>query len=135
MSTMRMTIQRRKILATVQGLPGHVSAETIYHRLKPEMPELSPSTVYRNLKALADMGRVSVTDMGQGWVFEAVGGTPHHHLVCLGCGEVEDLSDSAVRPFFDQLERRGFHVATNHLCIYGYCSSCQEKAGAQEAAR
>ena len=125
MTTMRMTIQRRKILAAVQGLSGHVSAEMIYHQLKPEMPELSPSTVYRNLKALADMGRVSVTNMGQGWVFEAVRDTPHHHLVCLSCGQIEDLGDPAVRPFFDQLEKNGFRVATNHLCIYGYCARCQ----------
>ena len=103
MGNMRMTIQRRKILATVQAMHGHHTAEAIFHELKPEMPDLSPSTVYRNLKALADMGRVSVTNMGQGWVFEVVGSTPHHHLVCLGCGSIEDLDDVTVRPFFDQV--------------------------------
>ena len=70
----RNTIQRRKILLAVQKLERHATAEELYERLHVEMPEISLSTVYRNLKALADEGLVSVTDLGNGLVFEAVEG-------------------------------------------------------------
>ncbi len=125
MGKMRMTIQRRKILTTIQSISGHVNADVIYHQLRPELPEMSLSTVYRDLKALADMGKVSVTNMGQGWVYEAVREQPHHHLVCLGCGAVQELDHALVQPLFDQIERQGFQVASNHLCFYGYCTQCK----------
>ena len=74
------------ILEEIEARHDHVTAETVFDRLKPEIPELSLSTVYRNLKTLADEGKVSVSDLGNGLVFEAVESTPHHHLVCLSCG-------------------------------------------------
>jgi Fe2+ or Zn2+ uptake regulation protein len=127
MTAIRMTVQRRKILEVVAGVHTHISAEDVHSQLKGEMPELSLSTVYRNLKVLADEGKVSVTDLGDGLVYEAVSATPHHHLVCLVCKRVEPLEHELVAPFFAQVETRGFHVATNHLCIYGVCRECREK--------
>ncbi len=131
MTAVRMTIQRRKIMDVVTGYAAHVSAEEIYSRLKGDMPELSLSTVYRNLKVLADEGKVSVTDLGDGLVYEAVSDVPHHHLVCLVCKRVEPLEHDLVAPLFAQLEQRGFQVATNHLCIYGVCRACRERQKGQ----
>ena len=119
-----MTIQRRKILSAIQAMDGPVSADAIYQQLKPELPELSLSTVYRDLKTLASMGKVSANHLGQGWVFEAVGETPHHHLVCLGCGAVETLAHDLVQPLFDQIVQ-GYPVTPSYLCIYGYCARCR----------
>jgi Fur family ferric uptake transcriptional regulator len=133
MTAVRMTIQRRKILDVVTGCAAHVSAEEIYSRLKGEMPDLSLSTVYRNLKVLADEGKVSVTDLGDGLVYEAVTSVPHHHLVCLVCKRVETLDHSLVAPLFAQVEERGFQVATNHLCIYGICQDCRDRQIGQAA--
>jgi Fe2+ or Zn2+ uptake regulation protein len=123
----RNTIQRRKILLTVQKLKTHVTAEDIYERLHVEMPEISLSTVYRNLKTLADEGLVSVTDLGDGLVFEAVEARSHHHLVCLKCKKIISLDHAYVEPFFDQIERQGFHLVTSHLALYGYCADCQSE--------
>ncbi|HEY3344755.1 MAG TPA: transcriptional repressor [Anaerolineaceae bacterium] len=128
MTQMRMTVQRRKILEAVAGVHTHISAEEIHCRLIGEMPELSLSTVYRNLKVLADAGKVSVTDLGNGLVYEAVTSIPHHHLVCLMCKRVEPLDHLLVAPLFAELEQQGFQVATNHLCIYGVCRACQSEA-------
>jgi Fur family transcriptional regulator, ferric uptake regulator len=128
MSLIRMTVQRRKILEVVDEAHTHISAEDVHCRLIGEMPELSLSTVYRSLKVLADEGKVSVTDLGNGLVYEAVTGIPHHHLVCLVCKRVEPLDHSLVAPLFARLEEQGFQVATNHLCIYGVCRDCQSEA-------
>ena len=126
MKQTRMTHQRRMILQKIEELPSHVSAELVYDQLKVTMPELSLSTVYRNLKALADEGKVSVSDLGSGLVYEKVQPVPHHHLVCLSCKRVVQLDHARVQPFFAQIEQTGFQVATNHLCIYGYCEDCQK---------
>ena len=123
----RNTIQRRKTLSAVQKLNTHATAEDIYERLHVEMPELSLSTVYRNLKSLADEGLVSVTDLGDGLVFEAVKTKSHHHLVCLNCKKVISLDHSYVEPFFNQIEKQGFSLVTSHLALYGYCADCQSE--------
>ena len=123
----RNTIQRRKTLLAVQKLNTHATAEDIYERLHVEMPELSLSTVYRNLKTLADEGLVSVTDLGDGLVFEAVKTESHHHLVCLNCKKVISLDHAYVEPFFNQIEEQGFQLVTSHLALYGYCAECQSE--------
>ncbi len=129
MSNTRMTIQRRSILSAVEDSHKHISAETIYHQLKPVMPDLSLSTVYRNLKTLAKAGKVSVADFGEGMVFETVQKEPHHHLVCLSCGDIQTLDHALVQPFFEQIEHGGFKVTTTHLCVYGLCAKCQASLG------
>ncbi|MEJ2599803.1 MAG: Fur family transcriptional regulator [Anaerolineales bacterium] len=123
----RNTIQRRKTLQIVQKSNTHATAEAIYERLHVEMPEISLSTVYRNLKALADEGLVSVTDLGDGLVFEAVEEHAHHHLVCLNCKKVIPLEHMYVEPLFNQIEKQGFKLVTSHLALYGYCKECQSK--------
>jgi Fe2+ or Zn2+ uptake regulation protein len=123
----RNTIQRRKTLLTVQKLKAHVTAEDVYERLQVEMPEISLSTVYRNLKTLADEGLVSVTDLGDGMVFEALEAKTHHHLVCLKCKKIISLDHIYVEPFFHEIEKQGFQLVTSHLALYGYCTNCQSE--------
>lgn len=123
----RMTHQRRKILEKMLNQPDHISAETLYNTLKDDLPDLSLSTVYRNLKALADAGKISMSDLGNGLVFERVNLVPHHHLVCLSCHSIQTLDHGLVGPLFKAIEANGFEVATTHLCIYGLCSNCQGK--------
>jgi len=127
MKKSRMTYQRRMILSQVEASHDHITAEIIYEQLKPAMPELSLSTVYRNLKALADEGKVSVSDLGTGLVYEAVAAVPHHHLVCLNCGRVQNLEHALVQPLFAAVAAGGFKVTTTHLILYGYCDQCQEE--------
>ena len=115
------------ILAEMQRTPGHQTAELIFEHLKNEMPELSLSTVYRSLKGLADIGQVSISDLGNGLVYELVGGDPHHHLICLGCEAVLPLDNALIQSLFNQIEACGFRITTTHLCLYGYCPTCQEK--------
>jgi Fe2+ or Zn2+ uptake regulation protein len=125
MTKPRMTVQRRKIFSAIANMDSHVTAEIIYGFLHKEMPELSLSTVYRNLKALSSQGLVSASDLDGKLVFEAVGQTPHHHLVCMGCHSIVELDHKMVETLFHQIEKNGFKVTTSHLVLYGFCQRCQ----------
>lgn len=58
------------------------------------MPE---ATIYRVLQWLKDLGIVAQTDLGQsGITYELVLTPPHHHLVCLHCGRIQDIDDASV---------------------------------------
>lgn len=112
----------------------HLTSHEVYLAIQKSLPATNPSTVYRALERLAAEGKVSVSDMGTGSaVFEAVGASPHHHLVCLKCHTVTILPHSEVKAFFGSVENiHDFQIATNHLILFGTCKICQ---GADTSAR
>lgn len=83
MATIRKRSRKRDaILACVRATTCHPSAEWVYQRLKPTIPDLSLGTVYRNLSMFKDEGLViSVGTVGGLERFD--GNTkPHTHFVC-----------------------------------------------------
>ncbi len=124
---MKSSSVQQLIVELLQSRPMHFTAQEIYLRLKPRLPSVNPSTVYRALERLTDAGEVSVSDMGKGaMVYEMVGNSPHHHLVCQGCQQVITLENEVVQSMFNEIKDRfDFQLTTNHLILFGYCSSCQ----------
>ena len=89
MATIRKRSRKRDaILACVRATTCHPSAEWVYQRLKPTIPDLSLGTVYRNLSMFKDEGLViSVGTVGGLERFD--GNTkPHTHFVCTRCSAV-----------------------------------------------
>ncbi len=124
---MRLSSVEQLILDLMGQGRAHLTAQQIYSQLKPRLPAVSPSTVYRALERMAHAGKVSVSDMGQGAaVYEAMGGECHHHLVCQSCGLVLTIGDEAVSRLFRELEQEhNFQIVTNHLILFGLCPKCQ----------
>ena len=125
----RLTSARRIILNTLKQANGHLTAHEIYDQVKPRLPSINPSTVYRSLDFLAGQGWISVSDIGTGMpVYESVGTGIHHHLVCQECGEIFNLNDDLVQDFFSCIEReKQFSITTNHLILFGLCQRCASK--------
>jgi Fur family ferric uptake transcriptional regulator len=125
----RLTPQRAMVVKILEESEGHISAEEIYSRLHDRYPYTNISTVYRTLELLKGLGLVTQTDLGEGIVryHEAAKGH-HHHLVCKGCGKVEDLPESALSMLQDKLwSDYQFRAELSHLAIFGYCQECLEK--------
>src|SRR5207247_10221195 len=57
----RMTVQRRLVLDALQRARHHTTAEEIARQVRLRHPQIDPSTVYRNLEALEDLGFVPHT--------------------------------------------------------------------------
>lgn len=89
--TRKRSRKRDAILSCIRGARRHPSAEWIYDQLKPEIPDLSRGTVYRNLRLFLEEG--SVTSVGVVNGLERFDGdvSPHAHFICQRCGEVMDL--------------------------------------------
>jgi len=134
---MRTSSVEQLILELFENHPAeeaHFTAQEVYTQLKPRLPAVNSSTVYRALERMTHAGKVSVSDMGTGAaVYEVVGRKRHHHLVCEGCKKVITLEDEIVQPFFDDLVQRfQFNVTTNHLVLFGYCQTCQQNKNMEE---
>lgn len=125
----RLTSARAIILETLKNNKHHLTAYDIYEKVKPKLPSINKSTVYRGLDYLTEQGFISVSDLGLDTpVYEAVSKTPHHHLVCQECGTVVDMQNDLVEVFFESVSQEyQYEISTNHLILFGICADCQPK--------
>lgn len=118
--------KRDAILQYLRSTDVHPSAETIYEHLKPEIPDLSLATVYRNLALFKKEGLVMSVSTVNG-VERFDGNTkPHVHFVCNDCDAVLDLHDMPLPNTFssDAESCFGGKVTDCHLLFTGSCRNC-----------
>ncbi len=122
----RMTIQRRLVIEALHQSASHLTISDVQECLRKEGHNLDESTIYRILQWLKSLSIVSQTDLGErGIVYELLGETPHHHLICLGCHAVIGLDDSLARDLRERLLRDyGFEARVDHMAIFGWCRAC-----------
>ena len=128
---MRWTPQRRSILEVLGETHGHVTAGELVERCRAQNPDVTPSTVYRTLDTLEDLGLIIHSHGPDGREEYHVGpDTEHAHLQCDSCGRSWELGASETSPLLEQLRHdRGFQIAVTHLTITGRCASCEAAAG------
>jgi len=126
--TKRLTSARSIILETLNADHKHWTAQGVHEAVKPQLPSLNLSTVYRALDFLSSEGHISVSDLGLGTpVYESIQYGYHHHLVCQECSQIFDLSHKEVNEFFAKISReKKFDICTNHLILFGTCEECQK---------
>ena len=124
MTTSKFSRQREAILTQLRSRRDHPTAEELYLSLKPNMPNLSLGTVYRNLNLLAEEGIIMKISSDGADRFDATVKT-HYHLQCTKCGRLFDLE----MPPFEEIEKKAQSVAdckiTSHqLNFIGVCRDC-----------
>ena len=107
----------------------HLTAEDVYRRIAEQGGDVGVGTIYRVLGQLTDVGILvrSVFDAELGKaVYELHGGSHHDHLICLGCGSVEEFADDVIeRQQRSIAEAKGYSLAQHQLALYGYCAECR----------
>jgi Fur family ferric uptake transcriptional regulator len=126
-SGLKATPPRIKVLEIFQRAePRHLSAEDLYKALVAEGSEIGLATVYRVLMQLAQAGLLTRCRFATGKaVFELDRGTHHDHLVCLGCGRVDEFYDAEIEARQRAVARAvGFGLQEHALALYSLCSDC-----------
>lgn len=125
---MRTSSVDQKIIEVLSREHAHLTSLQVYDEIKVYLPAVNQSTVYRALERLANLGKVSVSDMGTGSaVYEILADGRHHHLICQQCGQVITIEDDDVRKFFSTIQAKNhFTIHTSHLVLFGMCPQCQE---------
>lgn len=128
--TRRYSRQRETIYQAVCASREHPTAEMLYEQLRPQMPQLSLGTVYRNLRLLAQEGLVMELD---GPVVRFDGATaPHTHFRCVRCGGVRDLPELPYDGALDRLAEQGGAVILGHSLVFtGICPDCAHGSSAE----
>jgi Fur family transcriptional regulator, ferric uptake regulator len=126
----RMTPQRRAIVTEIMQTDGHISALQVANEVREKLPGVNPSTVYRTLGLLEELGIVSHAHLGAGPEYHRADQHDHVHLICARCKKAESLSDEETQPLKDQIiEYSGFVPDFTHFAISGLCRDCQKANG------
>jgi Fur family ferric uptake transcriptional regulator len=128
---LRWTSQRRTIVDVVSSADGHVTGAELVERCRRADPTTIPSTVYRTLDVLEELGLVSHSHAADGREeFHVLPVEEHGHLHCRDCGATWEIeAEDAAALVTDLAGRRGFAVDLSHLSIGGRCRDCSAKAG------
>ncbi len=127
-TTTKQFRKRNAILAYLRQTKEHPSAEMVYAHLKPEFPDLSLGTVYRNLSMFKSKGEIASLGV-VGGVERFDGNTdPHVHFVCTDCQSVADLPRIAVPDALNNevTAQTGGHIQACQLTFVGQCKKCNE---------
>lgn len=126
---LRWTPQRRILVEVLSRTDGHVTGAELVERCRELDPGTIPSTVYRTLDVLEELGVLSHSHGVDGREeFHVLPEAEHGHLYCRGCGGEWDLdtADPAVTAALEAFEaRRGFAVDISHLTLIGRCAACR----------
>jgi len=129
MDTRRKNSKKRQaILAALRATKEHPTADMLYQMLKPDYPELSLGTVYRNLNVLAEEGLVTSVVRVDGQERYDATISPHAHFVCRRCRRVMDIAlPAGVEALYGRLEEElGLQAENCSLDIHGLCRNCRE---------
>lgn len=128
--TRKRSKKRDAILSCLCNTDTHPSAEWIYHQLKPQIPDLSLATVYRNLALFQREGRIISVGVVQNLERFDASVHPHAHFVCTKCGCVLDLPGLHLPQELEQEAARivAGQVRRSMLCFEGLCPTCAQSS-------
>ena len=120
--------KRDAILTCLRETKAHPSADWVYAQLKPEIPDLSLGTVYRNLALFKEQGLIISLGTIKG-VERFDGDTSSHvHFICTGCGCVQDIPGMPQLPSLRAAAEHdlGGQVQGCHITLTGTCRDCND---------
>lgn len=123
---LRWTPQRRVLLEVLSRSDGHVTGAELVDRCRGVDPATTPSTVYRTLDVLEDLGIVRHAHGADGREeYHVLPAVDHGHLHCGGCRQTWEIDAAEAAALVARLrEQRGFAVDLSHLSVSGLCRAC-----------
>ncbi|MCW8944556.1 MAG: transcriptional repressor [Sedimenticola sp.] len=128
----RLTPQRRQVLAILCDHHKPMGAYDILDLLKGEVSTAKPPTVYRALEFLLEQGLVHRIESLNAYVSCIHPEHPHasQFLICRDCGEVRELESRSVDQTLDSaLKACGFKADSQVIEVTGRCLRCSEQTG------
>jgi Fur family ferric uptake transcriptional regulator len=126
----KITPQRQIILKTLlDNAEQHLSADELHFIVKQKDPEIGLTTIYRTLEILTELDILHKIDFGDGCIryeFSDQEAHNHHHLICIKCGRVIEVTDDLLETLETWIEKKTqFQITDHQLKFFGYCKKCQ----------
>lgn len=123
---LKITPQRRIIFELLAQDASHPTAEEIYQRVLSAMPDVSRTTVYNTLRELIALGELAeVEDLSREGIRYDTSTHNHHHLFCVKCHTLTDVSRDFQHLELSSEETTGYQIVKRQVTFYGYCPDCR----------
>jgi Fur family ferric uptake transcriptional regulator len=123
-------VQKRALAALLAETGRFRSAQELHAALRAAGHRIGLTTVYRELHALADAGRVDVVRADSGETLYrqcATAERHHHHVVCRRCGTGVEVEGPEVEAWAKKVARRVGYVDVTHVVeLIGTCRPCAD---------
>lgn len=124
---LRLTTQRLVVLRCLRRM-GMAKPEEVYRAAAVELPNLSESTIYRVLDALAQARLVTHVHFDHvAPTYRLATDDTSVHLVCSVCLKRQEMSLEELEPLVRELRATtGFDVDVSHIAWHGVCRECND---------
>ncbi len=118
---LRMTDQRRVIVAVLESATDHPDVEELYNRASAVDPGISLATVYRTVKLFDETGILEKHEFGDGRArYEASDREHHDHLIDMNSGDVIEFVDPDIEALQEKIAAKlGYRLMGHRLELYG----------------
>jgi Fur family transcriptional regulator, ferric uptake regulator len=123
----RSTRQKRALAAVLDASEGFRSAQELHAELQARGENVALTTVYNQVRALADAGELDVlrSDDGETLYRRCASDEHHHHLVCRSCGSAIEVEGPEVERWATSTgQAHGYADVTHTVEILGTCPAC-----------
>jgi Fur family ferric uptake transcriptional regulator len=120
----RVTPQRRAVADALASIRGRFTVSELHERAQSLHKRLGLATTYRTLELLRESGAVRLLPDERGPSYIRCHPGHHHHLVCVGCGGVQETELCAAPAAAEIRSRHGFEPEEHDVEIYGRCARC-----------
>ena len=123
---LRSTAQRRTVIDALATADGHVTGAELVERCRRVDPATTPSTVYRTLDVLEELGLVRHLHGADGREeYHVLPTREHGHLYCAVCGVTTEIDAERATAIAATVRRAdGFEVEIDHVTLVGRCLEC-----------
>ena len=123
----RATSAKLELLGLLAKMGQPLSIQAIKSKWKGKAPDTT--TLYRSLTDMAERGIIQRIDLNTGIAhFEYTPERPHHHhVVCKGCGLIEEIDDCSIGNLENKIltGSKQFKAISSHtLEFFGECRKC-----------
>jgi Fur family peroxide stress response transcriptional regulator len=125
---LKITPQRMTVLGALKNNQDHPTADAIYQKIKPKLPNISFDTVNRTLITFVQKGVIKIAE-GQGGARRYDPMTEsHHHFHCIRCNRIIDF----VNKEYDKIKlpeniKKRHQVLDQKIVLGGICQDCKNK--------
>lgn len=131
----RSTRQKRALAAVLAASDAFRSAQELHSELRVNGENVGLTTVYNQLRALADNGEVDVlrSDDGESLYRRCATEDHHHHLVCRRCRRTVEVEGPEVEDWAKRIAAENQFTGISHTVeIFGTCSACTARNGHED---
>jgi Fe2+ or Zn2+ uptake regulation protein len=129
MTIQRNTVQRQIIIDALKKLHNHPTIEKVYTEIQKDHPAVSKTTIYRNLRQLANNGVIRKVSLPDGLERYDDRNSHHYHFKCRNCGKIFDVDMEYLGRIDNTIQGKyGFQVDEHELVFRGICTKCGRTA-------